>query len=199
MWTRAQIESVLGRRAPRDSSMSMRSRPCLIPTQSSNPRALLESCEWAAPGASGAVEQRLAALAPQRRTLLEARDARPQPARDEKLLVGLNGLAIEAFALSSRTFRTPRGSSRCATRCRAHLVPVMGRQERPARSSDLSRPRTGRRFSRRLCVARARVPRVVPGWRRQSLVAARHDAGRCALAAVRLGLRAPCPRPRTKR
>ena len=51
------------------------------------------------------VEAQIAALQPQRAKLLRARGTRDQPARDEKLLVGLNGLAIEAFAVSARTFR----------------------------------------------------------------------------------------------
>ena len=47
-----------------------------------------------------ALEAKLADLDTQRRELLRVRDARPQPVRDEKLMVGLNGLAIEAFAAS---------------------------------------------------------------------------------------------------
>jgi uncharacterized protein YyaL (SSP411 family) len=105
VWTRARIESVLG-----DSAAEFLHVYAL--TAMPDPDAVLEP--ETAPGvlrvgnatASGTVEQRLATLAAQRRALLQARDARPQPARDEKLLVGLNGLAIEAFALSSRTFRS---------------------------------------------------------------------------------------------
>jgi uncharacterized protein len=50
-------------------------------------------------------EKRLAELDAARRRLLAARDTRQQPARDEKLLVGLNGLAIDGFVASSTAFR----------------------------------------------------------------------------------------------
>jgi uncharacterized protein YyaL (SSP411 family) len=43
----------------------------------------------------------LAGLARERSILLQARQRRDQPARDEKILVGANGLAIEAFAASA--------------------------------------------------------------------------------------------------
>ncbi len=42
------------------------------------------------------------ALSPLRQTLLTARNRRPQPARDEKIVVGLNGLTIGALARSSQ-------------------------------------------------------------------------------------------------
>ena len=50
----------------------------------------------------------LSGLGTQRRVLLSARDARPQPARDEKMIVGLNGLAIDAFVASARALRSPQ-------------------------------------------------------------------------------------------
>jgi len=52
-------------------------------------------------------EARLAALEPARRTLLAARKQRRQPPIDEKILAGLNGLAIEALITSARVFKTP--------------------------------------------------------------------------------------------
>jgi uncharacterized protein YyaL (SSP411 family) len=42
-----------------------------------------------------------------RRILLEARDARVRPARDEKVLTAWNGLAIGALAVASRSLRRP--------------------------------------------------------------------------------------------
>jgi uncharacterized protein YyaL (SSP411 family) len=53
------------------------------------------------------VEHEIASLVTQTRTLLAAREARPQPARDEKLLVGWNGLAIDAFVVSGEVFHDP--------------------------------------------------------------------------------------------
>ena len=42
-----------------------------------------------------------------RQELLQARDRRPQPLRDDKIIVGLNGLAIEAFAVAGRLLGNP--------------------------------------------------------------------------------------------
>ncbi|MBI3042282.1 MAG: thioredoxin domain-containing protein [Betaproteobacteria bacterium] len=44
----------------------------------------------------------LAGTRPLRQELLLARDRRPQPLRDDKIIVGLNGLAIEAFTEAGR-------------------------------------------------------------------------------------------------
>jgi uncharacterized protein YyaL (SSP411 family) len=56
---------------------------------------------------TSAVEHEIALLAPQTRKLLSAREARPHPARDEKLLVGWNGLAIDAFVVNGKVFHDP--------------------------------------------------------------------------------------------
>ncbi len=52
--------------------------------------------------------QMLSALAADRAKLLEVRAQRRQPARDDKLVVGLNGLAIAALAESGKIFGEPR-------------------------------------------------------------------------------------------
>ncbi|MDE2069227.1 MAG: DUF255 domain-containing protein [Bradyrhizobium sp.] len=49
----------------------------------------------------------LKALAPERAKLLAARLKRPQPARDEKIVTGLNGLTIAALAKSSQILQQP--------------------------------------------------------------------------------------------
>lgn len=49
----------------------------------------------------------LARSAPLRARLLEARELRPQPARDEKMIVALNGMAIEALASAGRSLGEP--------------------------------------------------------------------------------------------
>ncbi|MBS0418077.1 MAG: DUF255 domain-containing protein [Proteobacteria bacterium] len=46
-------------------------------------------------------------LASDRAALLAARERRPQPARDEKILTGLNGLAISAFTVAGRVLHDP--------------------------------------------------------------------------------------------
>jgi len=53
-------------------------------------------------------EARVAALEPARRKLLAVRNERRQPLIDQKILTGLNGLAIEAFVTSARTFKSPQ-------------------------------------------------------------------------------------------
>jgi hypothetical protein len=75
---------------------------------------------WSSAGDAARVERELAALEPQKRELLAARSARPQPARDEKLLVGWNGLAIEGFVISATAFADP--SSRAVARRAAQRV-----------------------------------------------------------------------------
>ena len=51
--------------------------------------------------------QSLVAHAPMRKKLLEVRNRRAQPARDEKLVVALNGLAIQAFARTGQLLEMP--------------------------------------------------------------------------------------------
>jgi len=52
--------------------------------------------------------QLIAAYAPERKRLLEVRNRRPQPARDAKLVVALNGLAIRAFARAAQSLDMPQ-------------------------------------------------------------------------------------------
>jgi uncharacterized protein YyaL (SSP411 family) len=54
------------------------------------------------------IMQMLAAFAADRDKLLAARERRPQPARDEKMVTSLNGLAIAALAESSQILAEPR-------------------------------------------------------------------------------------------
>jgi len=53
------------------------------------------------------VTQMLSAFDPLRKKLLAARNHRPQPWRDEKIISGLNGLTIEGLAVSSRILNRP--------------------------------------------------------------------------------------------
>jgi uncharacterized protein YyaL (SSP411 family) len=53
-------------------------------------------------------EDAIARLAPARTKLRLARDKRPKPLRDEKVLAAWNGLAISAFAIAGRVFEEPR-------------------------------------------------------------------------------------------
>jgi uncharacterized protein YyaL (SSP411 family) len=72
------------------------------------------------------------ALAGARRTLLEARDLRVQPLRDDKVLASWNGLMIEALAFAGRVLDEPRwvaAAARAADFVLGHLV-VDGRLRR---------------------------------------------------------------------
>ena len=87
----------------------MRSRQCRSKPIRSNPETASGVLRVRQPyaGDTADVERALASLAPQTRKLLSAREARPHPARDEKLLVGWNGLAIDAFVVSGEVFHDP--------------------------------------------------------------------------------------------
>ena len=75
-----------------------------------------------------------AGLAGERARLLEARQRRAQPARDTKILVGANGLAIEAFAASAAALRAPQylevARSTAERLWRAAYEPATGRLAR---------------------------------------------------------------------
>ena len=54
---------------------------------------------------AGDLVAELDALTPLRQRLRAVRDLRPRPARDEKLIVALNGMAIRAFAVGAKVLR----------------------------------------------------------------------------------------------
>jgi len=102
-WTRAQIETALGADAARFLEVYSLT-PNADDAQSLDPASAPGTLR-VAPGIDrAAVEERIALLRPQLSRLFALREARPQPARDEKLLVGLNGLAIDALATSATIF-----------------------------------------------------------------------------------------------
>jgi hypothetical protein len=79
-------------------------------------------------GARGTSEERLLAeLEPARRTLLAARDRRPRPPTDDKVLADWNGLAIAALARAGHALEEPRyldAARRAATFVLDHLRQV---------------------------------------------------------------------------
>ncbi|MBI2903077.1 MAG: thioredoxin domain-containing protein, partial [Candidatus Methylomirabilis oxyfera] len=111
VWTRKQIVSVLGVEAAKrffevyelalmpggagDEASSDERPPGVLRV-----RASLAAQKAQRPS----VVERLSAMAPLRAKLLVARTRRLQPLRDEKIIVGLNGLAIDAFAQSGQIF-----------------------------------------------------------------------------------------------
>ena len=102
LWSRAQMSDVLGDDTARFLEVYSLS---LLPSDDSlmDPdRALgVLRIAWSANVADDDLEHRIASVDAQRRKLLAARGTRVQPTRDEKMLVGLNGLAIDGLAVSA--------------------------------------------------------------------------------------------------
>lgn len=110
LWSNEEIDSALGAR----DAVRMLAHVQLMPlhqpfTESAlQERGVLRLRLPAAASAVGTAFDTAAADAPLLARLLAVRQARPQPARDEKLVVALNGLAIDALACSSAILREPR-------------------------------------------------------------------------------------------
>lgn len=116
IWSRREIDALLGA----DEAKHFFETYTLIPLPHQNGAATFNDAERgvlrarigilkstsAAPD-NIKIVQAFSALASARAKLLAARDRRPQPLRDEKIIVGLNGLAIEALAQSASVFQTP--------------------------------------------------------------------------------------------
>ena len=110
LWSGEEIEAILGKDAARDFLQVY----SLTPLPERSGERLLSGGEKgvlrvrlpvAANGqrsSGGEMAQVLASLAPARAKLLAARNARPQPARDEKIIVAWNALAIEAMVRSGK-------------------------------------------------------------------------------------------------
>jgi uncharacterized protein YyaL (SSP411 family) len=115
VWTHKQIESVLGAkdaarffqvyeltalpRSPRGQAPGIEEAGVI--------RVRLPIADALKRSGSKDVPAMLLAMAPLRQKLLTARNRRPQPARDEKIVVGLNGLTIGALAFSSKILSQP--------------------------------------------------------------------------------------------
>ena len=97
LWTQAQIAAVLGS-ADADRFFGLY---LLTPLRSdpNGPGVLrIRNDLIASEENRASLHDRVAELAPLRSKLLEVRDRRPQPARDDKIVVALNGLAIAGLA-----------------------------------------------------------------------------------------------------
>ncbi len=109
LWSEAQIRDTIGAEATARLLALYELRPMLEQGEAAlldgQPLGVLR-VRAAQPGVAAAVAVRT--LAPLRAALLAARDARPQPARDEKMVVALNGLAIEALVRASALLNEPR-------------------------------------------------------------------------------------------
>ncbi len=107
LWTKAEITSALG---PEDASRFFATYALTpLPTEPAGPGVLRVRKDQASPDKAGAsLVQTLADLAPLRAKLFEVRSHRAQPARDDKIVVGLNGLAIAGFARAGAVFGEPQ-------------------------------------------------------------------------------------------
>ena len=124
---------------------------------------------------------------PRRRAILaERRDRRPQPARDDKVLAGWNGLAIAAFADAAAALDATGdaddaaqryGAARGDRRGRAILARLLP-AGRPPRAELEGRPGIGDGRARGLRLPRGRAPRALRGDVRRALVRGRPRPGR---------------------
>jgi len=120
VWTRSEIVSILrGRLAERFFDVfALTPMPANVVAESLDPkpsgeeesviRIRLPIAEALKRTRSADVVTMLSGTRPLRKELLRGRDRRPQPLRDEKLIVGLNGLAIKAFTEAGRLLGNPK-------------------------------------------------------------------------------------------
>jgi len=114
LWTRKEVTSILGA----DAAQRFFKIYALTPMPAQSAETVLNDAERGVlrvdvsrmkrmRTSDGATIKMLSDLAPLRQKLLAARDRRPQPMRDEKIIVALNGLVIEAFVQSGQVFQRP--------------------------------------------------------------------------------------------
>ncbi len=109
LWTEDEIRAALGPgAAPFLAAYRLAPQPGGLESAEDldGPRAALRLPAPAAAGQQGG-ERTLAQLAPQRAELLRLREQRPRPARDEKIILAWNGLAIEALAIAAEKLADP--------------------------------------------------------------------------------------------
>jgi uncharacterized protein YyaL (SSP411 family) len=105
LWTRAQIDAVLGKR----QSAAWFSLYTLTPLHPGDAAGVLRLRRDVAEALlrEGRLAARLQQFAPLRRALLAARDRRAQPRRDDKIVIADNALAIRALVQAGSTFGDP--------------------------------------------------------------------------------------------
>jgi uncharacterized protein len=106
LWTRAEITDVLGS-ADADRFFDLYELTPL-PNEPSGPGVLrIRRDQTASKENRAGLADRIAEMAPMRAKLVEVRDWRRQPARDDKIVVALNGLAIAGLAHAGRILGEP--------------------------------------------------------------------------------------------
>ncbi|MGC8702609.1 MAG: hypothetical protein ACP5RV_06615 [Thiomonas sp.] len=105
LWTRAQIDAVLGKR----QAAAWFSLYTLTPLHPGDAAGVLRQRRDVAEALlrDGRLAARLQQLSPLRRALLAARDRRAQPRRDDKIVTADNALAIRALAQAGGTLGDP--------------------------------------------------------------------------------------------
>jgi len=105
LWTPQGIDRVLGREDAA-AFLDVYALARMPPNADEAGGVLRIRSDLAGASPSGAaLVDRLAALDAARRRLFAAREQRPQPLRDEKIILALNGLTIQAFARSGKTLQ----------------------------------------------------------------------------------------------
>lgn len=119
VWTKPQIVSALGGSAANRFFTVYATSPMPTPSPAENTdqmalgeeegviRVRLPIAQTLERANSGDIVTLLAGLRPLRTRLLEGRKQRPQPLRDEKIIVSLNGMAIEAFVVAGQLLKIP--------------------------------------------------------------------------------------------
>lgn len=106
LWTRAEIADALGSAGTHRFFALYELTP--LPSDPDGPGVLRVRRDQASADESRAgLAGRIAELAPLRAKLLDIRDKRPQPARDDKIVVALNGLAIAGVAHAGKILDEP--------------------------------------------------------------------------------------------
>jgi uncharacterized protein YyaL (SSP411 family) len=114
-WTRREVETTLGLEGGKEFFRTYSLAP--VPAHRSKGkvkeqtrgviRIRLPTSGSDQSATSGKLVEALSGLEPHRLKLLASRNLRPQPARDNKILVAQNGLAIQAFAKTSKILKNP--------------------------------------------------------------------------------------------
>ena len=113
LWRRGEIESILGRDAAKEffevyslTPVSQQSSESLVAGDDEGVlRIRVPIIQTLHNGLGEDISRVLTALAPARARLLDARNSRTQPARDEKIVVAWNGMAIEALVQGGIVFQ----------------------------------------------------------------------------------------------
>jgi uncharacterized protein YyaL (SSP411 family) len=105
LWTQAEIADALG---PDTDRFFVLYELTSLPSDANGPGVLRIRRDQTATGGEAGVAAQIAELAPLRAKLLDIRDRRPQPARDDKIVVALNGLAIAGLARAGKIFDEPQ-------------------------------------------------------------------------------------------